>query len=56
VAAAVGMSVGFGFYVPAIITTVLVLCMLVLLRPIEARIFRRTKEKEKEESAEITLP
>ena len=41
--AAIGMSVGFGFYVPAIFTTLLVLCMLVLLRPVEARLFRRSK-------------
>jgi putative Mg2+ transporter-C (MgtC) family protein len=45
VAAAVGMAVGFGFYVPAIFTTLLVLSMLVLLRPIEARLFRRTKQR-----------
>jgi putative Mg2+ transporter-C (MgtC) family protein len=41
--AAIGMSVGFGFYVPAIFTTLLVLFMLVLLRPVEARLFRRSK-------------
>jgi putative Mg2+ transporter-C (MgtC) family protein len=41
--AAIGMSVGFGFYVPAIFTTLLVLSMLVLLRPVEARLFRRSK-------------
>jgi putative Mg2+ transporter-C (MgtC) family protein len=41
--AAIGMSVGFGFYIPAIFTTLLVLAMLVLLRPIEQRLFRRTK-------------
>jgi putative Mg2+ transporter-C (MgtC) family protein len=54
VAAAVGMSVGFGFYVPAIFTTVLVLVMLTSLRPIEKRLFHRTKarlEKLKEDEA-----
>jgi putative Mg2+ transporter-C (MgtC) family protein len=46
VAAAVGMSVGFGFYVPAISTTVLVLVMLTLLRPIEGRLFHRRRARE----------
>jgi putative Mg2+ transporter-C (MgtC) family protein len=54
VVAAIGMSVGFGFYVTAIFTTILVLALLVLVRPIEARLFRRTKEKE--ETAEAKLP
>ncbi|MDQ6878853.1 MAG: MgtC/SapB family protein [Candidatus Dormibacteraeota bacterium] len=45
VVAAIGMSVGFGFYVPAIVTTVLVLAMLVLLRPLETRLFRRVTSK-----------
>ena len=43
--AAIGMSVGFGFYVPAIFTTLLVLSMLVLLRPVEGRLFRRSKRQ-----------
>lgn len=46
VAAAIGMSIGFGFYVPGIFTTALVLSMLVLLRPVEARLFRRSKRRE----------
>ena len=41
VVAAIGMAVGFGFYVPAIFTTVLILMMLFLLRPIERRLFHR---------------
>jgi putative Mg2+ transporter-C (MgtC) family protein len=41
VVAAIGMSVGFGFYVPAVFTTLLILAMLVLLRPIEKRLFHR---------------
>jgi putative Mg2+ transporter-C (MgtC) family protein len=45
VAAAVGMAVGFGFYVPAIFTTALVLAMLTLLRPFEKRLFHRNKER-----------
>jgi putative Mg2+ transporter-C (MgtC) family protein len=45
VAAAIGMAVGFGFYVTAIFTTGLVLSMLVLLRPIEARLFHRAKAR-----------
>lgn len=39
------MSVGFGFYFPAIFTTALVLSMLILMRPIEARLFHRAKAK-----------
>lgn len=54
VVAAIGMSVGFGYYVPAIFTTLLILAMLVLLRPIEARLFRRTKANE--EKAELKIP
>ena len=38
VAAAIGMSVGFGFYVPAIFTTGPGPSMLVLLRPIEPKV------------------
>ena len=41
VVAAIGMAVGFGFYVPAVFTTLLILAMLVLLRPIERRLFHR---------------
>jgi putative Mg2+ transporter-C (MgtC) family protein len=47
VVAAIGMAVGFGFYVPAIFTTLLILAMLFLLRPIEKKLFHRyqaTKE------------
>jgi putative Mg2+ transporter-C (MgtC) family protein len=46
VAAAVGMAVGFGFYIPGIFTTLLVLAMLVLIRPVEKRLFRRTRLRE----------
>ena len=48
VAAAVGMAVGFGYYVPAVSTVVmvLVLIMLTLLRPIEGRLFHRRKARE----------
>ncbi len=41
VVAAIGMAVGFGFYVTAIFTTVLVMVTLVLIRPLERRMFRR---------------
>jgi putative Mg2+ transporter-C (MgtC) family protein len=54
IAAAIGMSVGFGFYVPAIFTTVLVLAVLICLRPIEKRLFHRRKMKE--EVAELKVP
>jgi putative Mg2+ transporter-C (MgtC) family protein len=59
VTAAVGMSVGFGFYFPAIFTTALILIMLVLLRPIEMKLFHRYKTKAKAETAdspEIQMP
>lgn len=59
VTAAIGMSVGFGFYFPAIFTTAVILIMLVLLRPIEMRLFHRYKEKTKAERAdapEIQMP
>jgi uncharacterized membrane protein YhiD involved in acid resistance len=59
VTAAVGMSVGFGFYFPAIFTTALVLSMLILMRPIEMRLFHRYKAKAKAETAdspEIQIP
>jgi putative Mg2+ transporter-C (MgtC) family protein len=55
VTAAIGMSVGFGFYVPAIFTTLLILFMLVLLRPIEARLFHRLKAKQKLEEGKGPL-
>ena len=56
VAAAVGMAVGFGFYVPAIFTTVLVLAMLTLLRPIEKKLFHRMKvQEEKLKEDEVIL-
>ena len=44
VVAAIGMSVGFGFYVPAIFTTLLILAMLFLLRPVEKVLFHRFKK------------
>jgi putative Mg2+ transporter-C (MgtC) family protein len=53
VVAAVGMAVGFGFYVPAIFTTVLVLVLLVLIKPIEVRFFKRHKALE--QTSEIKL-
>lgn len=52
VTAAIGMSVGFGFYFPAIFTTVVILVMLVLLRPIEMRLFHRYRAKAKAETAD----
>jgi putative Mg2+ transporter-C (MgtC) family protein len=41
VAAAVGMTVGFGYYGISIFTTLVVIGMLVALRPIEERFIRR---------------
>ena len=45
VTAAIGMSIGFGFYVPGIFTTVLILVMLVLLRPVEGALFHRSRAR-----------
>jgi putative Mg2+ transporter-C (MgtC) family protein len=56
VTAAIGMAVGFGFYIPAIFTTLLILVMLVLLRPIEGRLFHRIKVKQKQEEAKLEVP
>jgi putative Mg2+ transporter-C (MgtC) family protein len=58
VVAAIGMSVGFGYYFTAIFTTLLVLCLLVLVRPIEARLFHRAKAKEhaREQAIELKTP
>lgn len=44
VVAAIGMAVGFGFYVPAIFATFLILAMLFLLRPVEMVLFHRYKK------------
>jgi putative Mg2+ transporter-C (MgtC) family protein len=41
VAAAVGMAVGFGYYVIAIFAATLVVVMLVAIRPVEERFIRR---------------
>ena len=40
-AAALGMAVGFGYYVFAAFTTLLIIVMLVALRPVELRFFRK---------------
>jgi putative Mg2+ transporter-C (MgtC) family protein len=56
VVAAIGMSVGFGFYVPAIFTTVLILSMLVLLRPIEKRLFHRYQSIKESIEVKIVPP
>lgn len=55
-AAAVGMSIGFGFYVPGIFTTILVLSMLTLLRPIEARLFHRAKAQAEAAAVDLKIP
>ncbi len=43
VAASLGMAVGFGYYLIAVFTTFLVVVMLVAIRPIEMRFFRRNR-------------
>jgi putative Mg2+ transporter-C (MgtC) family protein len=52
--AAIGMCIGFGFYFVGIFTTVLVLVTLVLIRPIEARLFRRAKARQDAGDREIS--
>jgi putative Mg2+ transporter-C (MgtC) family protein len=56
VVAAIGMAVGFGFYVPAIFTTILILLMLFLLRPIEKKLFHRYQAKQESVEAKIAPP
>ncbi len=43
VGASLGMAVGFGYYLIAVFTTFLVIVMLVAIRPIELRFFRRNR-------------
>jgi putative Mg2+ transporter-C (MgtC) family protein len=49
VVAAMGMVIGFGFFVIGIFTTVLVLVTLVLIRPLEKRLFHRAEGRHMEE-------
>jgi len=46
VAAALGMAIGFGYYAIAVFTTLLVILMLVAIRPIELRFFRRNRRRD----------
>ena len=46
VAASLGMAVGFGYYIIAVFTTFLVIVMLVAIRPVELRFFRRNRRKD----------
>src|ERR1700730_5249907 len=43
VAASLGMAIGFGYYLIAVFTTFLVIVMLVAIRPVELRFFRRNR-------------
>lgn len=56
VVAAIGMAVGFGFYIPAVVSTFLILCMLVLLRPIEQALFHRYKKVQEAVEVKIVPP
>ena len=56
VVAAIGMAVGFGFYVPAIFTTALILAMLFLLRPVEKVLFHRFKKVQDAVEVKIVPP
>lgn len=49
VVAAMGMIIGYGFFVIGIFTTVLVLVMLVAIRPLERRLFHRREGMHEEE-------
>jgi uncharacterized membrane protein YhiD involved in acid resistance len=50
------MAVGFGFYVPAIFTTLLILAMLFLLRPVESLLFHRYKKIQESVEVKIVPP
>ena len=56
VAASLGMAVGFGYYLLAVVTTVLVLLTLVALRPLEDRVFplRRNRRKDDPKTDGVT--
>jgi putative Mg2+ transporter-C (MgtC) family protein len=54
VVASIGMAVGFGFYAVSIFATVLVLGTLVLIRPLEARLFRRAKARKDAGKTELS--
>lgn len=56
VVAAIGMAVGFGFYVPAIFTTILILAILLLLRPIEKKLFHRYQAIKESVEVKIVPP
>ena len=56
VVAAIGMAVGFGFYVPAVFTTLLILSMLFFLRPIEKKLFHRYQAKQEAVEVKIAPP
>jgi putative Mg2+ transporter-C (MgtC) family protein len=49
VVAAIGMSVGFGYYVISLSCTVMVLIALFAIRPLEARLFGKTPLQPSEE-------
>jgi putative Mg2+ transporter-C (MgtC) family protein len=48
VVAAIGMVVGFGYFFVGAFTTALVLITLVLIRPLERRLFHRSKQRPQE--------
>ncbi len=50
VVAAMGMVVGFGYFFVAVFTTALVLTTLVAIRPIERRLFRRSRHHDEDDS------
>lgn len=54
VVSAIGMSVGFGFFAVGIFTAVMVLLTLILIRPIEARLFKRAKARRDSGDPEIS--
>lgn len=56
VVAAIGMAIGFGFYVPGIFATGLILAMLFLLRPVEKLLFHRFKKVQEAVEVKIVPP
>jgi putative Mg2+ transporter-C (MgtC) family protein len=45
VAASLGMAVGFGYYAIAVFTTIIVLVVLVVMRPIERHFFKHKERR-----------
>lgn len=56
VAASLGMAVGFGYYGLALFTALVVIIVLVALKPMEERFFRRTRNRRETDPHPDELP